>query len=467
MEATPNNVHILKRFDTQLTKNIKRLLGTSHGLNGLPINIGTVCCLVLLAEREEELESNPCEPLERYTHETLFKDAADVGIRANDYSSTALQELTDRGYAEISDCDHFVAKEPALNMAQLLTHLFPKMPGTSFLAYVGQAFDEVATGRTSLQEATERFDQTLILHGVSPGARNKTAGSNRKNPSTGVVASPRSAPLPSVGSNQMGEKLRREELRMKLMARAEEDRTRRGEAVMLEPRADSSVGPVSKGPTQISPKAEIRTAQPPLISEQEQTTSVSNPAEARTPESAEMLNTRTTEDATIRESIKETKPIQDNDESRQTSPIRDMVTERDINMPDVSVPVATEIRGQRIEAERDPGDERNLNEDAISQRVSAFEQKLSLVCPLCKERELTQKTTSTGKTFYVCPDSICGFISWGKPHHVECTRCKNLFMIETTTASGATILKCPRATCRYQRALTSQKRLVRRRVVRR
>ena len=87
-------------------------------------------------------------------------------------------------------------------------------------------------------------------------------------------------------------------------------------------------------------------------------------------------------------------------------------------------------------------------DDDIESRINAFEENLSMQCPICKTGEITAEQTIKKKTYFKCLNRACNFISWGKPYHQMCPRCHNPFLIEQQRKSK-TILKCPRSTCDY------------------
>jgi ssDNA-binding Zn-finger/Zn-ribbon topoisomerase 1 len=113
------------------------------------------------------------------------------------------------------------------------------------------------------------------------------------------------------------------------------------------------------------------------------------------------------------------------------------------------------------------GEDTTVSDDAIADRIAAFESNLAMKCPICRVNTLKEYTTAAGKVYYTCPAESCNFISWGKPHHTECGQCKNPFLVEVTDAAGKIILKCPRATCHHRQDLNTARKLVRKRLVRR
>jgi len=88
-------------------------------------------------------------------------------------------------------------------------------------------------------------------------------------------------------------------------------------------------------------------------------------------------------------------------------------------------------------------------DEDIESRIAAFENELAMPCPLCKEGEVTSKTTGKGKDYFLCTRPDCRFVSWDKPYHFECPLCKNPFLTEMLSPNGEKGLKCPRASCSY------------------
>jgi len=98
-----------------------------------------------------------------------------------------------------------------------------------------------------------------------------------------------------------------------------------------------------------------------------------------------------------------------------------------------------------------------LDDEDIEKRISEFEEKLSMKCPLCQTGAIKVEQTAKGKAYYHCSSPACSFISWGKPYFITCPECKNPFLVEADRG-GTTIYKCPRAAClHWQSDLVSPK----------
>ncbi len=52
-------------LDQVLGQHMERLIGTSYGIEAMPLNPATISYLMLLMERENEIESFPADPPER------------------------------------------------------------------------------------------------------------------------------------------------------------------------------------------------------------------------------------------------------------------------------------------------------------------------------------------------------------------------------------------------------------------
>jgi len=106
------------------------------------------------------------------------------------------------------------------------------------------------------------------------------------------------------------------------------------------------------------------------------------------------------------------------------------------------------IDGDQLTGIEENTDAVEPEDDVIESRISAFEENLSMQCPICKSGEITAEKTIKMKTYFKCLNRACNFISWGKPYHKVCPRCQNPFLIEQER-KGRTILTCPRSTCDY------------------
>jgi hypothetical protein len=422
---------IRSRFDEILDTHFERLIGTSQGIGGIPLNLASIGCIVLLGVREIEIESSSAEAPERFTRDTLLKEAADLGIGPDEFLETALQDMIQRGYCEVDPEDRFLSRQPALTMTRLLDRVFPKMPGINFLAFIGQTIEEVVTGRNDLEAAISRFDQNLHRYGV-PFTKQKS----------------QDAPTPPASeSEQRKIPINREDILAKLYSK-------------------DKISP--QGPVSPSGRRSHR-----VLSGD----SVPAPVEIN------VISARNEGIRDIEERTKEVKKEEKFEKEAQANAHGDIITSADHqDAALITEKVTPAVPQDRVSddgqappfpdetsatSDETGADELTTTDDVIADRIAAFEKDLALTCPICRVSTLKEQATAAGKIFYTCPSDTCNFISWGKPHPLECKRCKNPFLVEVTDTTGKTILKCPRATCQHHQDINPTRKLVRKRLVRR
>jgi len=445
------------QFDEILGRHFERLIGTKQGIGGLPLNIATIGCFVLLGGREIEIENSPSEAIERYTHDTFLHEAADMGIPPDDYLKTWLQDMIQRGYAEVDSEGRFLTQQSTVIMARLLDRIFPKMPGINFLAYIGQTIEEATTGRTDMEQAISRFDQTLKNHGVQVSRQKSPHMSSSKSNETSQTSA----------HDQQKSQLSREQILAELYSRSkdrEEPTVSPSSRTSHKILAGSSVLKTVKV-DEILPKVEMS---PEIIQNMEEK---KRGAPSESPNAVEHSPVQDIKAQDVHKTIQE-KIITgelDVDESEGAASLTKQEAQpssHDAAGDQVKVTPVTEVEDQELVDET--GEEESTRDDEIANRIAAFEKDLALTCPICKENVLKEQSTAAGKIYYSCPSNECNFISWGKPHLLECTRCKNPFLVEVTDTSGQIILKCPRATCQHRQGLSPKRvKVVRKRLVRR
>ena len=165
-EEIKEDVNIKGQLDEVFVQHIERLIGTSYGIDGLALNLTTVPCLVLLSERETEIESFPFVQPERYDESKLINELSEVSLDPGEDVKAAIQDMIAKDYVEIGDDEKYFARKPTLSMSQLLDHIFPQMPGINLIAYLGQMIDEVHGSRREINQAKAQLDQLLKREGV-------------------------------------------------------------------------------------------------------------------------------------------------------------------------------------------------------------------------------------------------------------------------------------------------------------
>ncbi len=423
---------IWPRFDEILSRHFDRLIGTRQGIGGMPLNLATIGCIVLLGGRENEIENSSSEETERHTRNTLLQEAKELGIGSADFLESALQDMVQKGYYEVDTEDRFLSRQPTITMTRLLDRIFPRMRGINLLAFIGQTIEEAVTGRTDIEAAVSRLDQTLQHHGV-PFFKEK------------------SVHTVTTSTDQQNVHRNREEILSKLY---------NTDKISQQP-ARASLKVLSCG--SIPGHAEIKEIFPTnkslsdrnIKKEEPIVEDVFNKTDCKLPEEGQ---TNTVEAERICACSEETTLLNRREIQQvfQNEKANNRKPELPPEMEENALMIADRCQENTI-----------LTDDAIAEKIAAFESNLALTCPICRVSTLHEQTTAAGKVYYTCPSEGCNFISWGKPHHIECRRCKNPFLVEVTDTTGNTILKCPRATCQYHQDLNPTRKLVRKRLVRR
>lgn len=441
---------IREHLNTALAQHLERLVGTSVGIGGLALNLETISCFVLLAERESVIESFPSLPSERYTNETFLSDLAEIGLEPDEHLKTVLQDMIQKGYIHVDSDGKFLAEKPAISMVQLLDHVFPSMPGMNLVAYVVQTIGEVQSGRKELESAMSQFDQTLQAVGVTP---------SREKPQ------PETARTPDKDKQQPTQKKR---LKLSQIYRRRQAETRVSPTPVSpsEPKIVSASGEVSQ--------FEVKELFPKGAESPEITEDTGEDFEVQEPEVSEEATQVTSPEPDSKE------PDLSEERVSRGAALEDVSSKQEMPLP-VSGPVDQETGLSRDTEVKKPETKADHTEEAgstvetvyetdvvskahetisvdnlVERRIAAFEEDLAMACPMCTTGKVKTEQTAKGKLFHVCSNKNCAFVSWGKPYHIVCPQCKNPFLIESTDRDGKTILRCPRATCHHHQRLPGE-----------
>lgn len=397
------------QFNEILIMHYERLTGSKNVAGGLPLTLDNIGCLILFGGRELEMSDYTSEVTDRYTMDEFLEEIKEAGIESDEHFQAAMQEMMERKYIEHMADGHVHAYQDTKEAARILNRIFPKMQGLNLLAYIWQTIAEATSGRTDLESALSRFDQTLFIHGVLPAK-----------PKIPVITP---QPKPEAPPPPPEEK--------------KETKLSRGSRIIRDyvvTEAATKATPPQKPPVSIPVKETL----PPKDAVQE-------------PAIDEKIMAET---AAMKQKIAELeKTIAAVKEKEET------ITEKEVSQKhsELAEVAAPEKLSEGV-----------VVDDDVAKKIAAFEKELALVCPLCKTGVLQEKSTAAGKIFYTCEAENCNFISWGRPHNIQCVRCKNPFLVEVTDAAGQTILRCPRATCQHRQSLNpSGVKVVRKRLVRR
>ena len=484
--AEKNNV--LNVFDEILFKHLERLIGSRYGVGELSMNSATISLIMLLMERENEIESFPSDEIDRYKNETLIGDFEELGFDAAQDMNIVVEEMIRKGYIHVDD-DRFIPQKPTISMTRLIDLVFPKMPGMNLVAYFVQTMDEVKSKRKDLDSATSQLDQILQMQGVP-----LKKGPQQSEPSrVSIKSADKGSNIHKLDKSLQNNQKVSSEKELKtptILGRKSSDN-------LLDHSKGSSTAPKVLSSDAYKGKIEIRKVDfgKPSLKEVEPDKKPSDEREHIEDEEArtqvKLAETQPHDDA---ESISsDTKMITSFEEPAKTvfdeqSPSMDAVT-TGVSMVDSASsnedashdlesteqdkiffdhnkddslnvePTQKNIENVKEIGEGDPEtcyekEDSSIIDDDIEKRIMAFEEDLALECPICKHSKVTVENTATGKSYYKCSNKECNFISWGKPYHIPCPKCNNPFLIEASNKAGKTIFKCPRATCRYwQKAL--------------
>ncbi len=417
------------RFNQILLSHYERLTGTMNVAGGLPLSLDNIGCLILFGKRELEMLDYTSEISERYTMEEFLKEVRDAGIETDEHFQTAMQDLMQKKYIEELPEGHIHGYSDTKETARILNSIFPNMQGLNLLAYIWQTIAEVTSGRTDLESALSRFDQTLNNHGVIP-------------------------PKPKIPV------IRREPKKPAAPEKKEPELARKGSRIIRNyVVSETFAQPMPSAPKPVAPPpaSQVKTDRDAASEKEHLSTAArQEPEETREIRESEIDRKMRTETEAMKQKIAELEKAIAAEKEKQSPAAAE-----------VARPEEKEEAAGAVEAV----DRREsvAVDDEVAKKIAAFEKELALSCPICKTGVLEEKSTAAGKIFYACATENCNFISWGKPHHIQCARCKNPFLIEATDAAGQTVLRCPRATCQYRQALTagSGVRVVRKRLVRR
>jgi len=154
------------QFEQIFTKHHERLANTGKSIGGLPFTLENIICFILFGGRELDIEDIYGDVSERYSMETFLADIRDAGIEDDEEIKKAVDELIEKKFLHLQPDERFYSYQATRETARMFNKVYPKMQGLSLLAYIGQTLQEFESGRTTLEAALSRFDQTLQHHGV-------------------------------------------------------------------------------------------------------------------------------------------------------------------------------------------------------------------------------------------------------------------------------------------------------------
>jgi len=396
-----------------------------------------------------------CEPItnegqtaERYTIETLLADLADFSVAADPVTITMIDDLIKAGYATMSKQGTLQAAENTSKVVAILDRAFPKMSRINLAAYIEQTITEATTARKDLPFALKQFNQTLMLHGkalIKPKITAKVQ--TRARTSSTII---KEAPPP--------ETARPLPLETASATPAPPLPTREAPPP---PAAPAEVAPPAPPPPEQAPP-DLEAA-PPEPETLPQEVAVDDWMDATSPEPQAPAP------------AEQNTPWSDDLKKIFAEALAGATPTVEVEAAEVVAPQTTPEMGHEETAA--PMDQRRhcpvckktmlLKEDNFGSFWSCsgfpgcrYSESMSqdaaegLACPLC-DQKLNRRQTPTGKSFYVCENADCQFMSWSRPHYLPCGLCDSPYLIEKTIR-GITQLRCPRAGCPYGQPLAEE-----------
>lgn len=154
------------QFEQIFTKHYERLTNTAQAVGGLSFTLENIVCFILFGGRELDIEDIYGDVSERYSLDTFLADAREAGMETDDHLKKAIADLVAGKFLHLQPDGCYYSYQATRETARMLNRIYPKMQGMSMLAYIGQTLQEAASGRTDMESALSRFDQTLQKQGV-------------------------------------------------------------------------------------------------------------------------------------------------------------------------------------------------------------------------------------------------------------------------------------------------------------
>ncbi len=489
----------IQALDQILARHLSRLIGSAHGVHGLPLTMTTITALVLIWEKEQGAPALAAAP-QRYTREELIQEMEELGLRITGPQAQQFELLFAKGYLMEGEDGAIIPLEPAVKTARLLNVLFRGMPGMSLVAYLAQLYLEVTTGHKEMALAMESVDTTLRNIGVETRSTQRPRAGGNGVSMAQVEEETRlrsqdlqreGAPPPPRPTGVELEKVKETLHRWRERSRRQGPKliTADGRAKVIKSKpkrrapGPSAPPPPNREPQRPAPPppppAEASTPQPPPSPEEsppplppeapgpEPRTEAAKEPEVPLPPEKEPLVQEQGPEPTVEPPRPEApEELEAGHEGlKEGQPAAQTEGEE----PESATPQEPPSAVDEEDGQSTP--EPQLQEEDIEEKIAAFQKKKALRCPECATGKLQENTTGGGKRFFSCTNPGCHFISWGPPIYVPCPRCKAKYTIEMVDGDKRW-LECVNAACGFRQshpddAPKKRRRVVRKRVVRR
>jgi ssDNA-binding Zn-finger/Zn-ribbon topoisomerase 1 len=480
---------VVNRFEELLGQHMERLIGTREGIGGLSLNLGTISCLFILAERETEMETSGSSFNDRYTRETILQDLSELGLPPSLEFNNVLKEVIEKGYIAVDSEGWLFANKPAMSMAHLLDNAFGSVSGINFIAYIIQRVDEVATGRMKLKDALKQFEETLLIHGqpVLKETSKKTLPSKEKNTQTierkkqlasqakklleeyrnrtrkeqslGRVAPEPLSELRVISPSGEIDQFELKDFSQKkdTVIEAREDRVvepgHQAQEISREMPGGAAETVVSQAET--APPAETAGLSPEHEASDQSAHEVLTKPESDGPGLSRVTGSDEASSAETSPDYGEASASTLEPVARDTAFVPDEQVGTDKGPAQLEEARPPDVVGDRTE-DAPPGSGPSLTDALIEEQIAAFEEGLAMICPICSIGNVKAERTAKDRIFYKCTNEKCIFISWGKPYHMGCPLCNNPFLVEISDDPDNISLKCPRATCSHRQNMADK-----------
>lgn len=445
-EMTPSFVR--DQLDEILAQEIIALIDVDSDMARMSYNLAIISCITLIVEREREIKQYQEFPPERYTKDSFFNELVDIGMERDATLENAVDTAFKSGFISRDDKGDLRAEISGYIMASFLNNMFPGMQGMNLIAYVLQINDEVLSDRKTLEEAKSNFRQTLKSRGVTVSMEH--AEKNASDLAAGISKT-------QSQSSEISQKLKKDNLNR--LARIMKKRKKK----TFDSHEKLNVKDVfDKGPS----REELEAQQEKIKKAEEDAKRLAKLAEELAEKNEQVKEAKEAADAAalklkeLEEREKELMAARK--EAEKTQQMARELEEREARMARREEELkAMEARLYQEEKERqkqkeareqaleNEAQDHSRSDDDIESMIEAFENELTMPCPLCRDGEIVSKQTEKGKMFYSCTRDDCRFVSWDKPYHFQCPLCKNPFLTEKISENGTPGLKCPRASCSY------------------
>lgn len=391
---------------------------------------------------------------EPFTVDTLFAALADFAIAADPATMTMLEAMIKAGYVTLSPQGTLHGAESTIQVVTLLNRAFPRMQGVNLSAYIEQTVAEVISGRKELAFALKQFDQTLMLHGkILVKAKIATAKIQPRARTSSTIIKQTLPPRDLAGSAD------------------QETESSAAPTAALPPTEQASEGQeLAAVPEQMAPEPALEPVAPePVATDSAPSALAANEG---------FIHQQGPDEAAATGDIQSAGEAEEGGDEPWPDDLKQVFAEALSTAPPTAdeplpiiVPPVTDtgavplVPAQPEQARPCPtcGRPMLLKEDPFgpfwgcsgfpgcrySEAITRADQ--GLACPLCGQG-LSRKQTPTGKSFYVCAQSDCQFMSWSIPHYLPCGLCDSPYLVEKTVR-GVSRLHCPRAGCPYEQPM--------------